>query len=123
MPPQKDEKILICIENFAERESLRKAIESMGYRVVVTSRAMECAQEILRTKYCCVLLDTELLGMDIQAAVSMIRQVDPSIPIIVAAREAMIVRATIQGIDPSHCLNKPVDSQNLGRTITKISRP
>ncbi|HSB04686.1 MAG TPA: response regulator [Thermodesulfobacteriota bacterium] len=123
MPTQKDEKILICIDDANERETLRKTIESMGFDVELTSRAMECAQKILRIKYSCVILDTELLGMGIQSAVSIIRQVDPSIPIIIATREATVLRATIQGVDPSHCLNKPLDPKNLESTIVKISRP
>jgi DNA-binding NtrC family response regulator len=115
-----DKKILICIEDSMERERLKKAIESMGFRVEVTSRAMECAKKILKNKYRCIILDTELLGMDIQPAVSIIRQVDPSIPIIVAARDATVVRATIQGLDPSHCINKPLNTQNLERLIARI---
>ncbi len=122
MPTQKDDKILICVDNPAEREILRKAIESMGFEVEVTSRAMECAQKILEIKYSCVILDAELLGMDIQSAVFIIRQVDPSIPIIIAARDATVLRATIQGIDPSHFLNKPLEPQNLEKTIIRISR-
>jgi len=123
MPIQKDEKILICIDDAIEREALRKTIESMGLEVEVTSRAMECAQKILKIRYSCVILDTELLGMGVQSAVSIIRQVDPSIPIIIATREATVLRATIQGVDPSHCLNKPLDPKNLENTIIKISRP
>ena len=123
MPTQREEKVLICVDDALERESLRKTIESMGFEVEITSRAMECAQKILKIKYSCVILDTELLGMGVQSAVSIIRQVDPSIPIIIATREATILRATIQGGDPSHCLNKPLDPKNLENTLTKISRP
>jgi DNA-binding NtrC family response regulator len=123
MPIQKDEKILICIDDAIEREGLRKTIESMGFGVEVTSRAMECAQKILKIRYSCVILDTELLGMGVQSVVSIIRQVDPSIPIIIATREATVLRATIQGVDPSHCLNKPLDPKDLKNTIINISRP
>jgi DNA-binding NtrC family response regulator len=123
MPIQKDEKILICIDDAIEREALRKTIESMGFEVEVTSRAMECAQKILKIRYSCVILDTELLGMGVQSVVSIIRQVDPSIPIIIATREATVLRATIQGVDPSHCLNKPLDPKDLKNTIINISRP
>jgi DNA-binding NtrC family response regulator len=91
MPIQKDEKILICIDDAIEREALRKTIESMGLEVEVTSRAMECAQKILKIRYSCVILDTELLGMGVQSAVSIIRQMDPSIPIIIATREATVL--------------------------------
>ncbi len=123
MHAQRNEKILICIEDANEREALRRTIESMGFEVELTSRAMECAQKILKIKYSCLILDTELLGMGVQSAVSIIRQVDPSIPIIIATKEATALRATIQGVDPSHCLNKPLDPKNLENTIIKISRP
>lgn len=122
MPPRLSEKILICIGDSTEREVLQEAIKSMGYDVEVTSRAIECAQKILERQYRCVILDTELVGMDIRSAVSVIHRVDPFIPIIVAARDASTQRSSIPSLDPSYCLNKPIDSKNLERTLAKISK-
>ena len=115
------ENILICIENLEEAKILKKTIESMGRCAEVTSRAIECVQKISNKKYLCVILDAELRGMGVHAIVSVIRRIDPLIPIIVTSIDAGAERLIIQGVDPSYCINKPIDPKDLEKTIAKIA--
>src|SRR5262245_43591441 len=82
------ERVLICDDDRRVRESLAEALCNEARGLDTAERAVAAIQKIMHTRYGAVLLDLKLPGLGGLDAISVIKRIDASVPIIVMTGHA-----------------------------------
>lgn len=80
--------VLVCDDDPGIRESLAEALVDEAFTVETADRAVDAIQKIMRTRYRAVVLDLKLPGLGGLDAISVIKRIDATLPVIVMTGHA-----------------------------------
>jgi DNA-binding response OmpR family regulator len=83
MKPGTRDRVLICEDDPHLRESVVEALEAESFEVESAERAVDAIQKIMRGRFRAVVLDLKLPGLGGLDAISIIKRLDRTLPIIV----------------------------------------
>jgi two-component system sensor histidine kinase/response regulator len=116
-------RVLLVEDNPVNQTVGRKFLERFGCDVTVVGNGAEAIEAWQRTKYDLVLMDMQMPVMDGYAAAARIRELENGstrTPIVALTANAMTgERERVTGAGMDGLLTKPLDSEELGRTLAR----
>jgi two-component system chemotaxis response regulator CheY len=114
-------KILVVDDSSLARRTLRQALEALGHTVEEASDGPQALERYFLDRPDLVILDMVMNGMYGLEVLGKIRELDPEARVIVATADiqtSTLDQARAGGA--AAFLNKPINRQALGQTVTRI---
>jgi len=116
-----NEKIMVVDDSALSRRTLRRILETSGYRVVEAEDGMAALELYFVEKPELVFLDLVMKGMDGLDVLAKLREMDARARVIVASADIQrSTRAMVEKGGASAFINKPFGAENVLGAVTSV---
>lgn len=124
-PPEDEGAYVILLAEDDPRMQVlgRKVLERQGYRVVIASNGSEAAEAVASSRFDLVLLDLEMPKIDGHRALRLIKDRQPSLPVVAVTAYATVgdlERCLQEGFDDY--ISKPYEIDKLRALVARLTR-
>jgi DNA-binding response OmpR family regulator len=117
------DRVLVCDDDPGIRESLAEALVDEAFTVETADRAVDAIQKIMRTRYRAVVLDLKLPGLGGLDAISVIKRIDATLPVIVMTGHASYeTEQAARAAGIFYYLVKPFSLRELAEAVRAAAR-
>ncbi len=114
-------RILIVDDSSLTRRTLRAALEEMGYEVEDVADGTRALEAYFLHRPDAVLLDMVMQGMYGTEVLAKLREMDPTVRVIVATADIQASTAEqVRAAGAAGILNKPINKVQLGTTVATV---
>jgi two-component system, chemotaxis family, chemotaxis protein CheY len=114
-------RILVVDDSSLTRRTLRGALEEMGYEVEDVPDGTRALEAYFLKRPDAVLLDMVMQGMYGTEVLAKLREMDPTVRVIVATADIQSSTADqVRAAGAAAILNKPINKAQLGATLTTV---
>lgn len=116
-------KILLCDDEIFARDAMANLIKRKGFDVVVASTGEECISLFEKEKPDIVFLDVILPDLDGDHLHKYLKELNPDVKVYyITGSETVFTRENAQNIGAKGYLQKPVDIDELLKTLEEIKQ-
>ena len=114
-------KILVVDDSSLARRLTRKILEDLGYEVEEASDGSQALEKFALGQYDAVVLDMLMAGMYGLEVLQNLKQLNPSLPVIVATADIQrTTRDQVKNGGAAAMINKPVNGEELAEMLELV---
>lgn len=115
--------VLIADDDKFFRDTLAMTLQQFGYDIIAVSNGNDAVRHVQETAYEALILDAHLEGINGVQVLSLVKNLDPELPVIVITGDSSIeLERKIRTFGVFYYLLKPFKMEELREVITSATR-